>query len=355
MGKKNKKGVQDIQEKQTKIINKPTVSIVTITQFKRFDCLLIARDLIKYQTYTNIVQWVLVEGSKNENDAKLNAENINKLREDLQLNVELTYVPYESNIKLGQLRNKGNKACTGDITVVFDDDDYYFNDRVEHAVEKLSQSTCNIAGCSAVMIYDYFLGKLYKFKQFAPFHSTNNCMAWKKEYLLTNSHDPTKEMAEESSFTKNFSEPLVQLESEHTIIVSSHDGNTFNKRELLVGGTIKINPSLSEVDDIKKYIKEPYFSRYEKLFVKPSLNEYDIEYLAGGFSIKWDPRDKSLGGSEQAIVNLVNNWAKKGKKVIVYGEVPEITFENVIYTSWKNFKFENKHNIVILWRLYGLW
>ena len=359
----NKKNISNIESSNqitllnpTKSLN-PTVSIVTITQLKRFECLLIARDLIKDQTYKNIVQWVLVEGSKNENDAKLNAENINKLKEDLQLNIELTYIPYEHNIKLGELRNKGNRACKGDYTVVFDDDDYYFIDRVEHAVDRLSKSTYLIAGCSAVMIYDYFLGKLYKFKQFAPYHSTNNCMAWKKEYLLTNAHDPSKEMAEEASFTKNFTEPLVQLESEHTIIVSSHDGNTFNKRELLVGGTIKLNPSLYEVPDVKKYIREPYFEKYEKLFVKPSNNdnEYDIEYLAGGFSIKWDPKDKSLGGSEQAIVNLVNNWARKGKKVIVYGEVPETTFENVIYTSWKNFKFENKHNIVILWRLYGLW
>lgn len=29
-------------------------------------------------------------------------------------------------------------------------------------------------------------------------------MAWKKEYLDNNTHDPTKEMAEEASFTKTF-------------------------------------------------------------------------------------------------------------------------------------------------------
>jgi hypothetical protein len=55
-----------------------------------------------------------------------------------------------------------------------DDDDYYTNDRVEHAVTKLSSSKALIAGCSAVLIYDYFLDKLYKFKQFGPNHSTNN-------------------------------------------------------------------------------------------------------------------------------------------------------------------------------------
>ena len=331
------------------------VSIITVTQLKRFNCLQVLRDLIKDQTYKNIVEWVVVEGSKTEQDANINAKNMEFFKENLGLSLNFVYIKWEPNTKLGELRNRGNKACTGDITVCMDDDDYYFPDRVEYAVSKLSKSQAKIAGCSAVMIYDYFLEKLFKFHQFAPNHSTNNCMAWKKEYLLTNSHDSSKEMAEEASFTKNFTEPMVQLEAEHTIIVSSHDGNTFNKRELLVGGTHKLNPTLYEVPNVKKYIKEPYLSKYTKLFVQGKDSEYDIVYFAGGFSIQWDPRDQSLGGSEQAIVNLVNNWATMGKKVAVYGEVPELNYNNVDYFSWKKFKFEDNHNIVILWRLYGLW
>ena len=185
----------------------PTVSIVTITQLKRFNCLEIARDLIKDQTYKNIIEWVVVEGSKSEADAKLNGENMKKLMENSGLDFPIVYVEW-ADVKLGELRNRGNRACKGDITVVFDDDDYYFPDRVEHAVDKLTHSSAKIAGCSAVMIYDYFLDRLYKFKPFGPNHSTNNCMAWKKEYLQNNSHDSSKEMAEEASFTKQFTEPM---------------------------------------------------------------------------------------------------------------------------------------------------
>ena len=335
---------------------KSSVSLVTITQLKRFNCLEILRDLIKEQTYDNIIEWVIVEGSKKKSDANLNKTNIDYLSKESGLSFPIKYIEFQEDIKLGELRNIGNKSCVGDITVCMDDDDYYPKDRVEHAVEKLNNSKAKIAGCSAVLIYDYFLEKLYKFKEFGPNHSTNNCMAWKKEYLLTNTHDSSKEMAEESSFTKNFSEPMVQLQSEHTIIVSSHDNNTFNKRELLVGGTIRINPSLTQIDNvITDFIKEPYYSKYKELFVRNFESKYDIVYLAGGYSIKWDPEDKSLGGSEQAIVNLVNNWAKLGKKVAVYGEIPEKTFNGVDYIDWKKFPFEATHNIVILWRLYGLW
>ena len=52
MGKNKHKNNQLINN------NQPTVSIITISQLKRFNCLEIARDLIKEQTYKNIFEWV---------------------------------------------------------------------------------------------------------------------------------------------------------------------------------------------------------------------------------------------------------------------------------------------------------
>lgn len=329
----------------------PTVSIVTISQWKRFNCLEILRDLIKDQTYTNIVEWVIVEGSKTEEDASKNAEAI-KL---LESRVPIVYLSFDASLKLGALRNKGNTACKSDITVVMDDDDYYPPERVEHAVERLSKTKAQIAGCSAMYIYDYFLEGLYKFNEFGPNHSTNNCMAWKKEYLKNNKHDPEKESGEEASFTFGFKETMVQLDPEKTIVVSSHDSNTFNKRELLIGGTHKINSTLNQVDrNITDAIKEPYYSRYKSIFYKESVSPYDIVYVTGGFSNPWDPKDETLGGSEQAVVHLTSEWTKKGKKVAVYGQVPELRYNGVDYIDWKKFPFQAKHNVVILWRLFGL-
>lgn len=354
---------------------KSTVSIVTITQLKRFECIRILRDMIKSQTYKNIIEWVIVEGSKTKEEADKNKIYISELKESVKDEQfpEIVYVEYVEGRKLGGLRNVGNTTCKGDITVCMDDDDFYPITRVAHAVEKLEGSSAKIAGCSAVLIYDYFLDKLYKFKPFGPNHSTNNCMAWKKSYLKDNKHDDTKEMAEESSFTKLFTEPMVQLDAEHTIVVSSHDGNTFNKRELLVGGTHKINPQLSQIDEpITNYIKEPFYTRLRNLFYHEFDSPYDIVYFAGGLSIKWDPRDESLGGSEQAIVNLVNVWSRLGKKVAVYCELgapeiqhlgakltkadqPDLTHNGVDYFIWRKFPFEARFKTVILWRLYGLW
>jgi len=92
----------------------------------------------------------------------------------------------------------------------------------------------------------------------------------------------------------------------------------------------------------------------KNIFYEEKKSEYDIVYFAGGFSIQWDPKEKSLTGSEQAIVHLSSHWAKLGKKVAVYGLVPECQLDGVDYFDWKKFPFNEIHDTVILWRVYGL-
>jgi len=311
--------------------------------------------MIKAQRYQNIIEWVIVEGSKSAEDAAANALNIQKLIEESDLNFQIVYLEKKPEEKLGALRNKGNRACTGDITVVMDDDDYYPEERISHAVEKLESSKCLIAGCSAMYIYDYLLEKLCKFKGFGENHSINSCFAWKKKYLENHSHDDSKDSGEEPSFTNDFKEPMVQLDAEKTTIQSSHSQNTFNKREILNSGIIKVNPSVIEISrPITEMIKEPFFTRYKEIFVTIEKSKYDIAYFAGGFSIRWDPTSKSLGGSEQAIVQLSESWVKLGKKVVVYGNTQELTQNGVDYIDWKKFPFNETYDIVVLWRTYGM-
>lgn len=212
-------------------MGKPTVSIITVTQFSRSECLKNLLTLIQLQTYENIIEWVIVEGSKIEQDAIRNGEMIKELIYKTSLNI--VYLQYTGNA-LSDLRNNGNIACKGDIIVCMDDDDYYPKERVEDAVYKLGKSKCLIAGCSDIYIYDYGSEVLYKSYKLSNNHSTNNCMAFKREYLLNNSHESGLTNAEEKSFTKGFTEPMVQLNSKKCIVVSSHNKNTFDKRPLFL-------------------------------------------------------------------------------------------------------------------------
>ena len=208
-----------------------TVSLLTITQWARTKCLKNLVAFINEQTYTGIVEWVIVEGSQNEKEAEQNKEFIlNEM--SVNINVPINYIPYAAGAKLSDLRNRGNAACKGDIIVCMDDDDYYPPKRVESAVINLQNSTKQIAGCSYAYMYHYPLDKLYKFKSFGKNHSTNNCLAYKKEYLLTHRHLPGLDRGEEMSFTNGFTEPMLQLDSEDCIVISSHRANTFDKTPL---------------------------------------------------------------------------------------------------------------------------
>ena len=355
MGKKDLEKKEKEKEKEKEKVKNPTVSIVTITQLKRFPCIEILKDVIKAQTYGNIIEWVIVEGSKADEDAVANAEKIKGLKESSDLSYPILYLEKRPGEKLGALRNKGNKGCSGDITVVMDDDDYYPENRVKHAVEQLLSSSRLIAGCSAMYIYDYVLEKLCKFKGFGENHSINSCFAWKKKYLEKHSHDDSKECGEEPSFTNEFKEPMIQLDPEQTIVQNSHSENTFSKREILNGGICKIIQSNIEISrPVTELIKEQFFSRYKAIFFKEEKSKYDIVYFAGGFSVAWDPLSKTLDGSEQAIMQLAQSWTKLGKKVAVYGMVPEVRLEDVDYFDWKKFPFNEQHEIVVLWRTYGM-
>jgi glycosyltransferase involved in cell wall biosynthesis len=135
--------------------------------------------MIQKQTYTNIKEWVLVEGSQTKSEAESNKKKIKEFISGLNTTYKINYIEY-SGRKLGGLRNLGNSMCTCDIIVCLDDDDYYPPERVQSAVETLNSSKCLICGVSDVYLYDFFMDRLFKFKGFMEFHSTNNCMAYKK-------------------------------------------------------------------------------------------------------------------------------------------------------------------------------
>jgi glycosyltransferase involved in cell wall biosynthesis len=313
--------------------------------------------MIQRQTYKNIREWVIVEGSQKKSDADKNKENIKQFIAEIkpQVNFTINYIEH-SGRKLGGLRNLGNESCNSEIIVCMDDDDYYPPERVEESVNKLTNSKCLIGGVSDVYLYDFFLDRLFKFKGFMEYHSTNNCMAYKKDFLLTHKHDPEIEVGEERSFTFEFTSPLVKFDSRKTIIAISHDFNTFNKRELCLGGTLGTLKTLDEIKEpITNYIQEDIFKRMKELYVIPEPSKYDIVYMIGGFTNNFDPKSQTLFDNERAIVKLSEYWAlNKAKKVAVYGEFDnDITVNGVNYISWKKFPFHHVYKTVILFRSNG--
>lgn len=329
------------------------ISITTVSQLGRFNTLQILKNLIEEQTFFNyIIEWVIVETSKTKNDAKQNKSNIENLKNQTKINIK--YIEYEENRILGKARNLTNDNAIGDYIVCMDDDDYYHPEYVEHCVLELSKSDRLIAGCTGIYIYDYLLNKLFFTGNNGDNFTSNSCMAYKKEYTKNHKYIDNAIHGEEATFTNDFIEPMIQLNPKKTVVMSSHNLNTYNKRELLISGSLHYHKSIVEANiEPKFFIPEKYFYQYKNIFINNKDTEYDIVYACGFFGIPWNPSNTSLGGSEQAIVQLTSRWATK-YKVAVYGCVPEMTYNNVKYFPMKDFPYNDKFKILIIWRENGI-
>ena len=99
----------------------------------------------------------------------------------------------------------------------------------------------------------------------------------------------------------------------------------------------------------------PFIVNYNKP-IRQSANwdKSSIVYYCGNSRVRFSPTDKSLGGSEQAVVFLSAELVKQGYRVTVYGNVIPCLHEGVRYLRQEEFNVKDKFNIIILWRRFGL-
>lgn len=223
-----------------------SVSILTPTQYSRRYHLPYLIKLIKSQTYFScitapgeltegrIIQWTIVNGSQNEEDAIKYAEIIN-MTAQMYPELNITYIDWLEGRTFADMFNVGNNACIGDYIAIMEDDEYYFPTHISHGVKMLSKSDKLIAGCSDIYMYLSKDQILYKWKTISQNHSSNHALIYKREYCLTHTftHNADKPFSIEPSFTNNFTEPMVQLDSSKCVIHILHDNNTFNWKQLI--------------------------------------------------------------------------------------------------------------------------
>lgn len=210
-----------MKNKNKKSKKLPFVSICTPT-FNRRPFIPIIIKCIENQTYPkDRIEWIIVD------------DGTDKI-EDLVAHIPyVKYFKYDIKMTLGKKRNLTNDKATGNILVYMDDDDYYPPERISHAVERLTNSNALCAGSSAMFIYFKHINKMYQFGPYGPNHATAATFAFKRELLTTTRFNEDSCVAEEKQFLKEYSIPFVQLESTKTILVFSHNHNSFDKKELL--------------------------------------------------------------------------------------------------------------------------
>ena len=362
---------------KTKIPDNYQVALLTITQYSRKDWLSLLFDCVKKQTGLKFVnRWVIVDGSKNNDDQPLLESYLSELNKNYNFNIQYHSTVEKENRTIAWLRNYGNDLIDDSIThiIVMDDDDYQFPTRVEKTLELFYKKKCNLVGTNSQYLYHSNSDKMMKFKDgaFGDNHSVNSCLAYTYDYKQNNRYDDSKAYAEEPSFLNDFKNPMEQLNYNDSIIGFSYNaGNTYNKNLIILQNIL-----LSEHDPdakcctarvmektLSQYLGNTLANKYLELmdrYEPAKQSEYDITYYTGFMTIQWEYNSRNLGGSESAVMQLCRNWVKQGLKVEVYGMIPSLEFKNFvdfegIHIKHSNkFSFKTEYNNLILWRQTGL-
>jgi len=215
-------GVDINKEKEELYSNMPFVSVCTPT-FNRRPFIQGMLKCFDHQTYPKSrIEWIIID------------DGTDKIEDLVKNHSCVKYYKYDTKLKLGKKRNIMHKKSKGDILVYMDDDDYYPPERISHAVEKLqSDNSVLCAGSSEIYIYFKHIKEMYQFGPYGPKHATAGTFAFKRKLLDTSAYDDDACLAEEKAFLKDYSVPFIQLEPVKTILVFSHEQNTFDKRKLL--------------------------------------------------------------------------------------------------------------------------
>ena len=282
--------------------NLPRVSVCTPT-FNRRPFITHMIKCFDNQDYPkDKIEWIIVD------------DGTDKIGDLVKQHPNVKYFELDEKIPLGKKRNYMHTKVTGDIIVYMDDDDYYPPERISHAVKTLldnPEAMC--AGNSEIYIYFKHLDKVFQFGPYGDTHATAGTFAFRKELLEDSRYDDDASLAEEKSFLKNYTVPFVQLDPVKSILVFSHEHNTFDKRKLLETP----NPQYVKVSEktVDTFIKESDM----KQFYMNDIEELLADYEPGRPCMKPDVLENMIRIEEsrrKEAENMAKNLASQGSIMI---------------------------------------
>ena len=254
----------------------PTVSICTVT-YNRGDYLTLLTKCINKQDYPHhLIEWVILDDS--DDPAK------RKSPDQAETDIKIKYVQLNEKLKLGAKRNLSHTYCDGDIIVYMDDDDYYFPERVSHAVERLQSTGKEVAGATYLYIYYAHDDQVWRSGPFGKNHATAGTFAMTKEFANKTFYEVDAETGEETAFLAKYTKEMAQLSPNKTLICISHVNNTFDKRLCrTLGKDEQINRLKSNQEKICKTILSQSGHRKIHKPSKDKLRKFPLVLVCGAW------------------------------------------------------------------------
>ena len=246
---------------KNKLCKKPFVSICTPT-FNRRPFFPYIIKCLENQTYPkDKIEWIIID------------DGTDKIEDLVSHLPQVKYFKYDEKLLLGKKRNLAHEKASGDIIINMDDDDYYPANRISHAVDMLrTNPKAMCAGSSEMYIYFKHIKQMYKFGPYGPNHATAATFAFRKELLNETRFEDNAAVAEETFFLKQYTIPFVQLDPMKSILVFSHNHNSFDKKNLLDNPNQFMSVSDKKVED---FVKEPDLRKFFMEDIDLLLENYE--------------------------------------------------------------------------------
>jgi len=301
----------------------PFVSVCTPT-FNRRPFIPIIIKCFENQTYPkNKMEWIIVD------------DGTDKIEDLVSHLPYVKYYKYDEKMSLGKKRNLTNEKSSGDIIVYMDDDDYYPPDRVSHAVETLCNSKALCAGSSEMYIYFKHINKMYKFGPYGPNHSTAATFAFKRELLSKTSFQENSSVAEERKFLKDYTIPFVQLSTNKTILVFSHNHNSFDKKELLkqmpnpnVHETILVPSDFIKENDILQFFMHDIDELLDNYEPGKPCNKPDVIKQLSDIKIEREKKSQEIIKQHNDYKNIINKITSFNNPYVEKQKIDDLILEN---------------------------
>jgi glycosyltransferase involved in cell wall biosynthesis len=250
------------KKKTMKLENQyPFVSICTPT-FNRRPFIEIMFQCFRNQDYPKSrIEWIIVDDGTDKIKDLVDKSGIPQIK----------YFPIEQKMKLGKKRNYMHTLTKGEYLIYMDDDDYYPPDRISHAVEVLEnnhQALC--AGCSEIYVYYKHVKKMMQCGPYGPNHSTAGTFAFRRSLLEVTKYEDEASLAEEKAFLKDYTIPMAQLEPTKSILVFSHEHNSFDKKKLFD------NPNVDFFKESEKTVETFIHRKNEENIKKFFMQDVDM-------------------------------------------------------------------------------
>lgn len=205
-----------------------SVTICTPTYNRRNHIRNLIKNVADQDYPKKLMQWIIAD------DGEDKIEDLIQTAQEAMTEMEIVYIKLPDKVSLGKKRNMIHKYASNSILVYMDDDDYYPPTRVSHAVDKLIENPHVLcAGCSKIYVYFTDKNEVYFFGPYHSYHATANTFAFRRELLEQTKYEDHAKIAEEKYFLKNYTIPMVQLNTLKTVLVVSHSSNTYDKKQIL--------------------------------------------------------------------------------------------------------------------------